>query len=467
MISTDGIDLKNKILSGISQAKATGSSTLISVVNKIDDIDPLSFFAAGQLAFQGERFFWEDSTGEHSFVGLGICKIITTNQSTKRFQIVEEEWKKLMDEAILSNPFEIAGVGPYMFGGFSFDPNKPKTQLWDKFADAIFHIPKFLLSQVDGQTFLTINIICTKNDDEQLVHTTSHQLENVISLIHGAGNFARPQVKAEKEIHPEQWKKTVTGAVEYLKTAPTLRKIVLARELRLFFENKISIESALAHLLIEQPDSFIFAFETNGDCFIGATPERLVRKNGQTVFTASIAGSIARGKTEAEDRKLGDCLLNDKKNLVEHQYVVDMIRGAMEETCTEISIPNGPELLKVRDIQHLHTPVIAKCGEDTSLFTLIDRLHPTPALGGFPKQEAIDKIREIEELDRGLYAAPIGWQDYKGNGEFAVAIRSALIQGNEASLFAGCGVVEDSDAETEYVETSIKFRPMLTALGGK
>ena len=155
-----------------------------------------------------------------------------------------------------------------------------------------------------------------------------------------------------------------------------------------------------------------------------------------------------------------------EKNLMEHQYVVDMIKEAMEETCSEVIIPEQPRLLKLKNIQHLYTPVKGKANQDTSLLSLVERLHPTPALGGLPKNAAIEKIREVEDLDRGLYGGPIGWFDYQGNGEFAVAIRSGLIQGDEASIFAGCGVVEDSIAEMEYEETNIKFTPMLSALGG-
>ena len=152
--------------------------------------------------------------------------------------------------------------------------------------------------------------------------------------------------------------------------------------------------------------------------------------------------------------------------MIEHGFVVEMIKAALEESCEEIILPDKPQLMKIRDIQHLYTPVIGKCHKDASLLLLVERLHPTPALGGLPKQEAVEKIREVEELDRGFYAAPLGWVDYQGNGEFAVSIRSGLIQGKEASLFAGCGVVADSDSESEYLETSLKFTPMLRALGG-
>lgn len=466
LITTQGIDLKNDMLLGMNQAKATGKSTLISVVNKIDDIDPLTFFAAGHKTLLGERFFWKEASVDNFYVGLGICEIITTNNSSNRFQEVEQDWRTFIDNGIVINPYEAIGVGPLLFGGFSFDQYKQKTKLWEKFSDSIFHVPKFLLSKVDGQTFLTINMVCSKDDNESLVNKVLNQIDQILSSVKENNRFPQPRLKHEKEINPKQWKRTVSNAVDYLKTASTLKKVVLARELRLFFEDTVEVESVLPHLLSEQADSFVFAFESNGDCFVGATPERLIRKKGKDVYTACVAGSIARGETEMEDEHLGAMLLADEKNLIEHQYVVDMISEAMAETCKEIIIPDTPRLLKIRDIQHLHTPVVGKCFEDTSLFTLIHRLHPTPALGGLPKNEAVEKIREIEELDRGLYAGPIGWTDYRENGEFAVAIRSALLQGNEASLFAGCGIVVDSNVETEYNETNIKFRPMLTALGG-
>jgi menaquinone-specific isochorismate synthase len=220
-------------------------------------------------------------------------------------------------------------------------------------------------------------------------------------------------------------------------------------------------------LFNQQHDSFIFAFESNGDCFIGASPERLVKKQGNDIFSTCLAGSIPRGKTEEEDQFLGEQLLNDQKNLIEHRFVVEMIKEALEESCDELKLPDKPQLMKIRDIQHLYTPVIGKCHKDTSLLLLVERLHPTPALGGLPKKAAVEKIRQVEVLDRGFYAGPLGWVDYNQNGEFAVSIRSGLIQGKEASLFAGCGVVADSNTESEYLETGLKFRPMLRALGGK
>jgi menaquinone-specific isochorismate synthase len=200
--------------------------------------------------------------------------------------------------------------------------------------------------------------------------------------------------------------------------------------------------------------------------FIGATPERLVKKKENQVLSTCLAGSIKRGSTTYEDNVLGQQLLQDDKNLNEHNIVVKMIKEVFKDCCYDIEVPNDPALLKTKNIQHLYTPVKGLAKEGQTLLSLVEKLHPTPALGGFPQVKAIEKIRELEPMHRGWYAAPIGWLDYEDNGEFVVAIRSGLIEGNKAALFAGCGIVAESDPKSEYFETRIKLKPMLSALGG-
>ncbi|MBP2243025.1 menaquinone-specific isochorismate synthase [Cytobacillus eiseniae] len=464
MVTIQGTELKEGILKAIERAKNLSKPILVSEVQEIHRIDPLSFFAAGNKLYLGERFFWKDPSNETFMIGLGICKQIQSDQAADRFFLVEKEWKSFIEDAIIYNRYQKNGIGPVMFGGFSFDPLKAKTKLWSKYSNSLFHIPKFMYSELNGKAYLTTNVVCTQHDHASLAEMIS--AERKVFITAGAElNEEKNELINEEEIHPEKWKETVTAVVNELK-AGSLKKVVLARETRLRFNQTIQIEQVLKHLLKEQQESFIFAFESNGDCFIGASPERLVKKNGTSFLTTCLAGSSARGKTEEEDQRLGNELLNDPKNSIEHHYVVRMIKEAMEAVCEEVTLPNKTGLLKMRDIQHLYTPVTGKAKKDTSLLSLVDRLHPTPALGGLPKMEAVQKIREVEELDRGFYGAPIGWMDYEENGEFAVSIRSGLIQGDEASIFAGCGVVEDSIADSEYIETKIKFRPMLTALGG-
>ncbi|TDL77568.1 isochorismate synthase [Rhodococcus qingshengii] len=464
MVTIQETELKERGLLAVRTAQKLGRPILISEVHKMDSIEPISFFYSGKERYLGERFYWKDPSAEMVLIGLGISKQIQSDQATDRFFHVEEEWKGFLKDSLIFNPYKENGLGPVMFGGFSFDPHKPKTTLWSKFADSLFHIPKFMLTIVEGQTFLTTNIICTQNDDYTLFEKVINERVQLLNS-HKEIEIKPAKLLETKEIFPQEWKQSVDDVVEDLKTC-SLKKVVLARELRLFFDQRLKAEVILKNLYNQQRDSFIFVFESNGDCFIGATPERLVKKQGNDVFSTCLAGSIKRGKTDEEDRMLGQTLLNDKKNLIEHGYVVEMIKEALEESCEEIILPDKPQLMKIRDIQHLYTPVFGKCQKDASLLLLVERLHPTPALGGLPKEEAIEKIREVEELDRGFYAAPLGWCDYRGNGEFSVSIRSGLIQDKEASLFAGCGVVANSDSESEYLETSLKFRPMLRALGG-
>lgn len=456
---------KERLREAIDRAKKMSIPVLFSEVKKMNRVDALSLFAASKEQYVGERFFWKNDAEQMTIVGLGICGKVETDQATDRFSYVEKEWQKLKQSIVMINRYDESGVGPLLFGGFSFDPKRKKTKLWSNYAHSTFRLPQFMYTEKNGQAYMTMNVICTEKDDETLIDKIEQKRSELFEQIDQPFTFYQNPLVSEVETNPEKWKRTVEEIVVELKE-DELKKVVLARETRLTYKHPIQTERVLYNLLHQQQQCFIFAFESGRDCFIGATPERLIKKEDRNMMTACIAGSIKRGNTTEEDNMLGDMLLNDEKNLVEHQYVVDMIKEAVVQLCDEVELPHRPTLLKMRDIQHLHTPVSGKVKETTSLLLLVERLHPTPALGGTPKDEAVKKIREVEELDRGLYGSPLGWIDYNGNGDFAVSIRSGLIQENEISLFAGCGVVENSNVESEYEETKVKFRPMLSALGG-
>jgi len=233
------------------------------------------------------------------------------------------------------------------------------------------------------------------------------------------------------------------------------------------FKEEFDPSAAVRSISMDQPESYHFGLELGHQMFCGATPERLVKVQGGQALSACLAGSIKRGKTAEEDRSLGEELLNDPKNRGEHQYVVDMISSVFDQYCSTYQLPKRPKLLKVRDIQHLYTPVHGRLKMNASLIQLVKALHPTPALGGVPRNLSMDIIRNSEKMNRGYYAAPIGWIDASGNGEFAVAIRSALLDRDSAYLYAGGGIVADSEPISEYEETKVKFRPMLRTFGGK
>jgi isochorismate synthase len=225
----------------------------------------------------------------------------------------------------------------------------------------------------------------------------------------------------------------------------------------------LDVIAVLRHLRAAQPDCFVFGYWRGDRAFVGASPERLVRLDGQMVQASSLAGSAARGASEQEDDALAAALLTSEKDRAEHGAVRDALRAGLADLCDDVMASETPSLLTLRHVHHLHTPVSAVLRRGHSLIDVVARLHPTPAVGGTPRAAALEFIRRHEQLDRGWYAAPIGWMG-RDSGEFAVALRSAVIAGRDATLFAGCGIVAASDPDREFAESLVKLRPMQAAL---
>nr|WP_239540965.1 isochorismate synthase [Pullulanibacillus pueri] len=350
-------------------------------------------------------------------------------------------------------------------GGFSFNPVLTAAEEWTNYPAAAMVLPQFLLTQRENKAWLTVNKRVTPKDDPKALIATIEEQKNMLlaDRTDEEGYFQTHQDLQVTALFPTEWKASVQKAVDKMK-AGELEKIVLSRALRVKKEGSLNIPALLYRLKQQQPNSFVFAIERFGDAFVGATPERLVKREGTKFYADALAGTASRGGTQAEDEALGQGLLNDKKNRQEHQFVVKMIKDDFEAFCDKVIIPDRPVLYKTRDVQHLYTPIYGHGKPDAHLLDAISKIHPTPAMGGTPKEKAVALISELESHERGWYSAPVGWIDSNGNGEFSVAIRSGLIRGNEARLFAGCGIVSDSSPTEEFKETEMKFRPMLNAL---
>jgi isochorismate synthase len=262
-----------------------------------------------------------------------------------------------------------------------------------------------------------------------------------------------------------RWQEVVGGVAGELRDGTLeLEKVVLARECLVEAAAPFDPVPVLDRLRAAYPSCFVFAVTRGERCFLGATPEQLVRLREGAVQAMSLAGSIARGATPEEDERLGEQLLSSAKDRAEHAVVVRAMSEGLAGACTAVAVPAEPVLLKVRNVQHLRTTVNGHARSGTTILDLVERLHPTPAVGGYPRKQALQLIREREGLDRGWYAGPLGWVNARGDGEFAVALRSALLHGAQARVFAGCGIVGDSDPAAEYAESCLKLRPLLTAL---
>ncbi|KGR78409.1 isochorismate synthase [Ureibacillus sinduriensis] len=431
---------------------------------EVSRLSALAFFAAGESCYKGQRFFWQNREKTFTLVGLGHAFKIENNKDDDRFDYIEKQWKALTKNIVK----EEREPQPILFGGFTFDPKDDKKGEWDGFPQSFFSVATYQLVIRNDKAYISIHLITDKEDslgDFELLRKERDQLIHA-AQVRELKTYTKPTMTNYREPYKKEYMETITTVTNLIK-AKEAEKVVIARSLELEFEDKVSSPQVLSHVVNEQPESYLFGLEHEHLLFFGASPERLVKVEDGKAFSSCVAGSIKRGETAEEDKLLGDSLLNDAKNLGEHQYVVEMIANTFEKNCIQYTVPKQPKLLKIRDIQHLYTPVEGKLSQDATILQLVKLLHPTPALGGVPRQGAMKIIRDNEAMNRGLYAAPLGWIDAEGNGEFAVAIRSAALKDNKAYLYAGGGIVADSEPNSEYEETLVKFRPMLRALGGQ
>jgi salicylate biosynthesis isochorismate synthase/menaquinone-specific isochorismate synthase len=264
---------------------------------------------------------------------------------------------------------------------------------------------------------------------------------------------------------PQHYEAAVARAVELIRAA-RLEKIVLAREVQVHAPRAHDPHAVLGVLRDEFPSCFVFAVGRGDATLIGASPELLVRREGQRVSTLALAGSTRRSADPAVDAHLGEQLLRDRSYREEHAIVARRIERNLRPHAVWVAAAPEPELVQIANIQHLATPIRAQLASPMDALALAGTMHPTPAVGGEPLAAAEPLIPALEGLDRGWYAGPVGWTDATGDGEFCVALRCALLRGELARCFAGNGIVRDSDPAAELAETEIKLAALLPLLAG-
>jgi menaquinone-specific isochorismate synthase len=468
-------ELLNRILREAAGRAATQQRTVLaSFTQLVEWCDTIRAFTGARQAGLGECFFWEQPAEQNTLVGVGAATSIETDGSTC-FVDSATAWRALMNDAVVAYTpatMPTPGSGPVLFGGFAFDPLSPRTQLWAEFPGGLLILPRFLLSYSANQVTLTINRMMQATDDiEQSALEIEAGVKQLQAAIEHVPTLPREETSSQfsvSEIRPaSEWMEMVANVVDMIQH-DAFEKVVLARDIQVELDDPagaFGISVTLQRLRESYPAAYVFAVQRGERYFVGATPERLVQAQDGQIYTMALAGSARRGETEEEDELLGMELLRSEKNNNEHAIVVAMVRDALKDHCTDVSVTALPELLKLKNLQHLKTPIAGELIPGRCILDVMADLHPTPAVGGFPRQAALEAIRNTEKLDRGWYAGPLGWIGAGGHGEFAVALRSGLIDGSIATLFAGCGIVSNSDPQAEYAESGLKFQVMLRGLG--
>jgi menaquinone-specific isochorismate synthase len=350
---------------------------------------------------------------------------------------------------------------PLFVGGIKFAPN-PKNEIWKDYCDSDWFIPKIIFLKRGIYYTAIYNFIFTSNLDSNFKDFTDYlsQIEFIDtdnnSIDHGITFKTITRSNSFNE-----WKNIVDEAL--LKISHGLMsKVVLSREVFAELNQKPFLPLILKKLSKRYPKCYTFAYKKRESVFIGASPEKLAKISNGWIEVDALAGSAPRGRTEGEDLEMENFLLHSEKNLFEQRAVVNFIHNLLNKISDEIIFGDKPLIRKLPNIQHLWTVMHAKLKKDVELFDILIKLHPTPAICGDPWKIAKDFILQKEPHDRGLYSGNIGWFNFSGSGEFAVAIRSALIKENKLYAYAGCGIVEGSEAKTEFEESEIKLKPILS-----
>jgi isochorismate synthase len=451
------------LLGGLERlvADAGTDRRLVSVTSEVDLDDPCAAVFASRLA--SDRWFaWEQPDRGFALAGLGAAHV-AISRGPARFQDLSRECARLMRGRASDEPDDLpAGAGPVWVGGFAFDAEGGGSSHWSSFAPALMALPELSLARVGGRTFLTL---CGVNSDDlprRLERRLGGLREQPLPLIdpHPSG-----ATRIASAAPPGRFEEAVAAAVERIR-AGALEKVVLAREVTAEAPAAHDAAATFGALRELFPSCFCFCAGSPEGAFLGASPELLVRRRGAGVATVALAGSTRRSADPSVDDHLGEQLLHSAKDRSEHQIVSRRIQRTLRPRSVWVESDAEPVLIKVANIQHLATPIHAQLADPASVIELAQMLHPTPAVGGEPCEIALELIDELEGMDRGWYAGPVGWMDAAEDGEFCVALRSALLRDRVAHLYAGGGIVADSEPAAELAETEIKLEALLPLLAG-
>jgi salicylate biosynthesis isochorismate synthase/menaquinone-specific isochorismate synthase len=440
---------------------------LASVTVEIEgDVDPTAVAANSRRADE-PWFCLEQPERERSALAtLGAVRTLEA-AGVARFVELSRRWQALVARAVTDGRPGPPGDGLLAVGGFAFAPHGGGSPVWEGFAPASLIVPEASLNRWGPQTTLTINAEVAPDDTlEEPIGRIERRLEGLqrtsLPLLDPAPTGV---YRVRSAMPPTHFEEAVARAVHRIK-AGQLQKIVLAREVEVQAPTSHDPGAVLGILRDAFPACYVFAVGRGEGTFIAASPELLVRREGQRASTVALAGSTRRSADPAVDDHLGERLLRSDKDREENAIVARRIVSTLAPRSVWVTAAPEPVLVRIANIQHLARPIRAQLTSPIDAIELAALLHPTPAVGGEPQEVADRLIPALEGMDRGWYAVAAGWTDAAGDGEFCVGLRSALLRGRIAHCYAGCGIVRDSDPASELAESEVKLEALLPALAG-
>jgi isochorismate synthase len=435
---------------------------LVSVTVPVEIKDPSAAIFASRRA--DDRWFCWEQPDRDGFALAGVGTAAEAiSRGPRRFDDVARVAAETMRGRLADEPDELpAAAGPVWVGGFAFDGNGAKAAHWASFEPAMAFIPELAIVRRGERTFLTVSAVAGDEAATRVRARLAALRANPLPLAdpHPTGRTAIASVKP-----PHHYEDAVEAAVGRIK-AGKLKKTVLSRDVTVEAPAAHDVAAVYGALRDQFPSCFCFCVGTPEAAFIGASPELLVRRDGAGISTVALAASTRRSADPAVDAHLGERMLHSPKDRSEHDFVARRIERSLRPLSVWVEAAKEPAVIQIANIQHLATPIRAQLAQPRSAFDVAGKLHPTPAVGGEPRAPALEAIAQLEEMDRGWFAAPVGWMDSMEDGELCVALRSALVRDRVAHLYAGAGIVADSDPAAELAETELKLDALLPLLAG-
>jgi salicylate biosynthesis isochorismate synthase/menaquinone-specific isochorismate synthase len=451
----------------VRRARRSGGEVLAAVTIPLAPaVDPSAVAFASRRDGEPWFCFEQPDRGGAALAALGCVKRLA-GQGPRRFQQAAAAWRELAGAAEADPPDGPAGAGLVAVGGFAFADDGGGAPHWTGFEAADLIVPEVAIARRGGDVRLTLAALVAADDvPEELaarLEARARELRDTpLPLLDPApaGRFRIASVAP-----PEHYEAAVARGVEEIRRG-AFEKIVLAREVAVHAPADHDAAAVFGVLRAAFESCYVFCAGRGDAAFIAASPELLVRREGLRASTVALAGSTRRSADPAVDAHLGEQLLRSEKDREEQAIVTRRIARALRPLSVWVAAPDEPAIVRVANIQHLGTPIRAQLIQPRGVVELAGVLHPTPAVGGEPHAAATPQIPAFEGLDRGWYAGPVGWTDANEDGEFCVALRCALLRGREARLYAGVGVVRDSDPPAELAETEVKLGALLPVLSG-
>jgi salicylate biosynthesis isochorismate synthase/menaquinone-specific isochorismate synthase len=460
--------LAQRLEVALRRARASGVGVLAGLTEVASrTADPTAIVAASRRPGEPWFCFEQPDRDGWALAGVGGVRALEAG-GADRFAALAARWRKLVGDALTDPSDGPPGSGLVALGGFAFAPDGGGSPRWEGFAPASLLVPECSFARRAGETFVTVNVSVSPDDTVQELLV---RVERRLADLHDAESLPMLDpapagtYRVRSPMPPSHYEEAVARAVQRI-TGGKLSKIVLAREVEVHAPIDHDPSALLGVLREAFPSCYVFAVARGEATFLAASPELLVRRDGQRASTVALAGSTARSADPAVDDHLGERLLQSAKDREENAIVARRIARTLRPHSVWVTAAPEPVVIRVANIQHLAAPIRAQLAEPMSAIELAGLLHPTPAVGGEPWAVAERLIPALEGLDRGWYAGPVGWTDATGDGEFCVALRCALLRGPLASCYAGCGIVRDSDPAAELAESEVKLQALLPVLAG-